>query len=209
MSSVAYQFQGLTNIYFYVSYVLQGLRRFYSFNVGTVVKIGTGLVGFFAHLWKFIVQLGFLIAKYQLIVFSAINSLLSKIISFSPSTSFLSDIATIEGVIIGIAVPLSYEIIARLSDRYHSDVITRKFRERFEIKFLPWVLAVNITIIVIIKFVEGTNFHSTIWIPVAWFLLVGFIIIAIWILRFFHILVMHADPDYLINELSRDANNVF
>ncbi|MBU1617099.1 MAG: hypothetical protein KKF06_04925 [Candidatus Margulisbacteria bacterium] len=134
-------------------------------------------------------------------------SLFDKIAKYSPNSGFLSDIAMVEGVIIGIAIPLSYEIIARLSDRYNSDVITRKFRDKPEIKYLPCFLAINLLVIVVIKFIEGTGIYHKMWAPIAWGLLIGFIIIAAWLLRFFHLLVMHADPDYILRELSEDANN--
>ncbi len=48
---------------------------------------------------------------------SNLKALFSPLTNFTPTPNFLSDIAAFEAVVIGLAIPLSFEIISRMSER--------------------------------------------------------------------------------------------
>lgn len=158
------------------------------------------------HVKDIILQIAVFVNSIIYPIFSIATFGFNKIVNYSPNPGFISEVAVIEGVVVTIAIPLSCEIIGRLSDRYHSDVITRKFRNKLEIRFLPWFLVFNLFAIIILKFIEGSNTFKMVWVPFAWTILICFVFLGAWLLRFFYLLIMHTDPDYILNELSKDAN---
>jgi len=67
------------------------------------------------------------------------------------NTSFLSDTAAFQAVIIALLIPLSIEIISKISERYKSDVITKSFTKSLENKIFPYILLFNIALTISLK----------------------------------------------------------
>ena len=55
-----------------------------------------------------------------------ISILISKF-NFNPN--FLSDIAALEAMIVAIAIPLSFNIISMISEKYQSEVISKRYAQ--------------------------------------------------------------------------------
>jgi len=54
-----------------------------------------------------------------------------------PNSSFLQSVIAFEAAIMGIAYPVTLDIVSRISDRYESNVIGERFSEEVFIKLLP------------------------------------------------------------------------
>ncbi len=154
--------------------------------------------------------LGF--AKAHQIAFSAIPkysikfSWLHRLGELTPNPKFLSDVAAFEAVIIAFLVPLSIEIISKISERYTSNVITRSFESHWGNKILPPFLLINIVAAIILRFLfqDGTN--SLTWKIVAWIVLFFLLFIAFVVWRVItRIKIFMSDTTYVINQLYLDV----
>ncbi|MBD2693509.1 hypothetical protein [Anabaena catenula] len=138
-------------------------------------------------------------------IFYWIQSCLNWIISLSPNTSFLSDIVAFQGAIIAIAIPLSLEIISRISERYNSGVITKKFSQESEIKLLPILLTIDIIAAIILKFFIPADSISGYWKIIAWITFIVFIFTIYILYKFFATLRRYiTDTNFLLDELFND-----
>lgn len=72
--------------------------------------------------------------------------------TFSPSLDFASDVIAYQAAIIAIAIPLSLEIISRISERYQSGVITKEFNRQWQLGLL---LLLGIVVLVLSYFVNN------------------------------------------------------
>lgn len=137
--------------------------------------------------------------------------ILQSITNFTPTPNFLSDIAAFEAVVIGLAIPLSFEIISRISERYQSEVITKRFLQDWEIRWLPIFLIVNIIIAISLRFFIPENFTYSLWKILAWLTFVGFLFIAsIFLFKFLPKLKRYmTDTDFILNELFNEAEKLF
>ncbi len=131
---------------------------------------------------------------------------ISEYIKTNPSMTAFSDIIAFEAVVIAIAIPLSFDIVSRISERYQSEVIANHFSQYWEIKILPWVLISNIVFSISVKFVlkdtMSQNISSAInWIVFLWFL--GGIFV-LW--RFVNRLKQYViNPHFVLEELLDEA----
>jgi hypothetical protein len=75
--------------------------------------------------------------------------------AFNPDPTFLSNIAAIEAVIIAIAIPLSLEIVSKISERYQSEIISKKFFQSCTVTLLPKLLVLNIIVAVSLIFFKS------------------------------------------------------
>jgi hypothetical protein len=124
----------------------------------------------------------------------------------TPNPTFLSDVAAFEAVIIAFLVPLSIEIISKISERYNSDVITRSFENNWENKILPPFLLVNITIAVVLRFFLQDDISSIAWKIFAWVILLFFLYIAFAVWRVINrIKTFMSDTQSVINQLCKDV----
>lgn len=85
------------------------------------------------------------------------------LVDFMPEPSFLSDIAAFESVILAFLVPLSIDIISKISERYKSDVITYLFQKPWQIRYLPLILLINIVLTIGLRFLMEDGAHSSTW----------------------------------------------
>lgn len=124
----------------------------------------------------------------------------------TPNPTFLSDIAAFEAAIIAFLVPLSIEIISKISERYNSDVITRSFENNWENKILPPFLLINIVAAIILRFLVQDDIRSVAWKILAWIVLFVFIYIAFAIWRVINrIKTFMSDTKSVINQLYEDV----
>lgn len=143
---------------------------------------------------------------YTLPKFSIDFSWLTWLGKTTPNPTFLSDIAAFEAAIIAFLVPLSIEIISKISERYNSDVITRSFENNWENKILPPFLLVNIVAAIVLRFLVQDGTDSLIWKIFAWIVLFVFIYIAFAIWRVItRIKIFMSDTKSVVNQLYQDV----
>lgn len=135
------------------------------------------------------------------------DCILSFLSDFTPSPAFLTDVAAFEGIILAIAIPLSLEIVSRVSERYQSEVISKKFIREWPIKLLPLLLIFNIFMAIALKFFMPNNPTSANWKLFAWITFAGFLIIAsIFLFGFIAKLKNYmADPEFILENLFNEA----
>lgn len=140
-----------------------------------------------------------------------IGAIMSAIISFTPTPNFLSDIAAFEAVVVGLAIPLSVEIVSRISERYQSEVITKKFIQNWEIKWLPIFLIVNIIIAIALRFFVHDNPVLATWKILSWITFIGFLFIAvIFLFKFLPKLKRYmTDTNFILDEFFNEAEKLF
>lgn len=129
----------------------------------------------------------------------------------SPNVSFLSDVAAFEAAVIAFLVPLSIEIVSKLSERYQSDVIIRAFEDSIENKYLPLILIINIIIAIVLRFfINDDTDDCLLWKIIAWLILVGFVFIACAILKIIRrIKVFMSDTQAVIDQLYKGIESAF
>lgn len=134
------------------------------------------------------------------------SSWLNWLGGISPNPTFLSDAAAFEAVIIAFLVPLSIEIISKISERYNSDVITRSFENNWENKILPPFLLINIAFAIALRFFVQDDIQSVAWKVFAWIILLVFLYIAFAVWRVVNrIKTFMSDTQSVINQLYEDV----
>ncbi len=132
--------------------------------------------------------------------------ILSFLSDFTPSPAFLTDVAAFEGIILAIAIPLSLEIVSRVSERYQSEVISKRFIREWPIKLLPILLILNILMAVALKFFMPNNPTTPVWKLLAWITFAGFLIIASIFFIFIAKLKRYmTDPEFVLDNLFNEA----
>lgn len=102
-------------------------------------------------------------------------SVIRFFISVTPNPKFLSDVAAFQAVILAFLLPLSIEIISRLSERYKSEVVSSLFKNRWENILFPYVLIFNIILAVVMRFFVDDNFNNGLPLFLAWLVLLVFL----------------------------------
>ncbi len=137
-----------------------------------------------------------------------IDSVISFFGPVTPNPSFLSDVAAFEAAIIALLVPLSIEIVSKISERYNSDVITRAFEGSWGNKILPPFLLINVVAAVFLRFIvqeQGLN-DLLIWKISAWAVFLIFMVVAFAIWRvIIRIKIFVGDPKAVIDQLYKDV----
>ena len=81
---------------------------------------------------------------------------------------------------VAILIPLSIEIISRISERYNSKVLIYVFLKHGRYKILSPLLLFNLVVLIILKFFMTKEYtNSLVWKIIAWIMLFIFIIIVI------------------------------
>ncbi|MBI4743313.1 MAG: hypothetical protein HY776_00510 [Actinobacteria bacterium] len=149
----------------------------------------------------------FRVHNYLSINFLEININLTWFSKITPNPTFLSDVAAFEAIIIAFLVPLSIEIISKISERYNSDVITRVFESGLWNKTLPPFLLINIVAAILLRFLVKDNADSLIWKITAWIVMLMFLYIAFAIWRMIlRIKAFMGDTKHIVNQLNKDVN---
>lgn len=116
----------------------------------------------------------FLSAKFSLNHLGNL-SVIRFFISVTPNPKFLSDVAAFQAVILAFLLPLSIEIISRLSERYKSEVVSSLFKNRWENILFPYVLIFNIILAIVMRFFVDDNFNNGLTLFLAWLVLLVFL----------------------------------
>lgn len=138
------------------------------------------------------------------------SEILKFIIHFIPNQNFLSDIAAFEAVVIGLAMPLSFDIVSRISERYQSEVITKKFLQNWEINLLPVLLIISIISAISLRFFVPDDPVGTIWKIIAWTTFAVFLFIAgIFLFKFLPKLKHYMiDTEFILKNLFNEAKEL-
>ncbi len=131
-----------------------------------------------------------------------------QIVGFSPNADFLSDVAAFEAAVISFAIPLSIDMISRISDRYQSSVMSRRFEGEKINRLFPIALLVTISLAIILRFRVGDEAASMAWKIVAWIFLLISLATACWIYKFIQLLRSYASNEsFLVKKLLDDAKS--
>jgi len=135
-----------------------------------------------------------------------ISILISK---FNFDSNFLSDIAAFEAVIVAIAIPLSFNIVSVISEKYQSEVISKRYTQEWSVKFLPIFLIFNIAIAITLRFFDKQGFSLIIWRIFNLVAFILFIIITlILLIKFIPRLRCYMEgPKFILSELFDEAEN--
>jgi len=119
---------------------------------------------------------------------------------------FLSDIVTFEIAIFAFLIPLSFEMISRISERYNSEIITSFFGRK--------VLPLRIQIFILLSSVLTILYGLTGWVSsqkaiLAWLVILPiilFFLVIYFITKFLiHFRLYLTSPEVILNELFEDA----
>lgn len=149
------------------------------------------------------------IGSFKLWVTQSYRFLWNFFSSFTPDIAFLSDVVAFQGAVIAIAYPLSLEIVSRISERYSSNVITRKFSNEWSVRILPSLLIANVIIAVLLKFIYSDSLRQLLLKTLAWLSIIMFFISNILLIIFFKTIRNYAvNSKYLINQLLNDMKKL-
>lgn len=124
---------------------------------------------------------------------------LLSFLHYCPRPEFLADIVTFEGVMVAVAMPLGYEIVTRISERYESDVISKQFAKSIYPKMLLlWPLS-NLLLCIILQFSYVGK--CTIWGYATWLALISFLPPVCLFIRFVHTVYKYTtQTEYILKE---------
>lgn len=129
----------------------------------------------------------------------------------TPSVDALVDIATIEGVLITIALPLSFEIISRISDRYGSEAVIKAFLSEWVNRVLLIYLIINVIVVVFISEIASSLEHSSLmaWKIIAWSIFITFALGLLFFIIFTRRLNDYiTKPTYVTDKLADKADEI-
>jgi hypothetical protein len=143
--------------------------------------------------------------EIQQLIANYFKPYLELILNIQANPAFLSDIAAIEAAIIAFLVPLSIEIISKISERYNSDVITRAFTRKWENRILTPFLLVNIFIAVTLRLFIKDDSNAIWWTFTSLIVLVLFMFVAFLIWKVINnIKTFMSDVKWVLNQLYED-----
>lgn len=177
---------------FFIGYFL-GLARLHD----TVTK---------NFIWKYLQQLYSQISS-RLIDSAWMNLALNWFATFSPSLGFLSDVIAYQAAVVAIAIPVSLEIISRISERYQSGVITQEFSKQWQLQILFPLVLIDALVAVTLKFFIPSDPIAGFWKFLAWLVFLAFIITNVILVFFFNTLQQYTTDtkfllDHLFNEIT-------
>lgn len=133
---------------------------------------------------------------------------LASILSRSPNVNFLTDVAAFGSAILAFLIPLSTEMISKLSERYKSEAIARTYIKEWINKLFPFLLVSNILLAVILRFFSLENSNSQVWKIFSWALLILFILTTFLTLYFFSLLRKYlSDIKFVIEKISHKIDD--
>ncbi|MCK4655294.1 MAG: hypothetical protein KAU01_12705 [Candidatus Cloacimonetes bacterium] len=141
--------------------------------------------------------------------FSLIKNLISWFEKFSPNLRAFALIITFEAAVVAILIPLSLEMISKISERYKSKVITNLFIKHRVIKFLPLLLITNIITAISLKFFVNKELLLPVFVKIiVLFIYILFIIIALNLLSFIKILKKYiTQDDFIIKKFFEEIDD--
>jgi hypothetical protein len=107
-------------------------------------------------------------------IFIFLLGIIKKILYFFsnsiPNSAFLSDIATFEGILIGVAIPISLQVVSWTVDRYKDQEIAQFFIKEPLYKIQYLLLLPNIAIVIFLRFLNISNLIF-LWFIFLWLIL--------------------------------------
>lgn len=76
---------------------------------------------------------------------------------FQVESSFVSDILAVETALLAFLIPLSFDIITRVSDKYNSRTIAKQFKNEPFFRMLLYLLFGNVVFLVLLSFFDVAN----------------------------------------------------
>ncbi|WPX08075.1 hypothetical protein [Anaerocellum danielii] len=113
--------------------------------------------------------LNFLQDIFFMCVLSWLTFLSNLMRNIVPDTSFLSDIATFEGVLIGITIPLSLQIVSWTADKYKDQELATFFTKELIYKIQLFFLLPHIAFVIVLRFLYVKNIFALLIIFI-WFI---------------------------------------
>lgn len=154
-------------------------------------------------------QISSSVASFFLHILSMFSNLWGLLKSLPINPSGLSDVAAFSAVIIGLWIPLSIEIITRISDRYKSEVIVTLFERRWQNRWLPRVFIFNLLLTVLLRFFIPEKEISTLEIILSWLSIIIFITSCAFLVNSIKIVKIYTyKTDYILQELINDAKKI-
>jgi hypothetical protein len=86
-----------------------------------------------------------------------LHRILMLLTSIVPSNEFLSDVAALEGVLIGVAIPISLQVVIWTADRYKDHEIAKFFTDEPLYRWQYFLLLSNIGIAILFRFLDISN----------------------------------------------------
>lgn len=87
--------------------------------------------------------------------FETLYSVIDFILEPSTKITFISEVVAFASAVIALAIPLSHDIISRISEKYHSDYIIELFEQERSVKSLTPTLLITILLAVLSLFLEN------------------------------------------------------
>ena len=133
---------------------------------------------------------------------------MKAIFEYIPNPNFLLAIATVEAAILAFLIPLSFEMITKISERYQSEVVSEPFRRELVNRVLPICLIYNIVMAVVLIYFDDMRHASILWQTVAQVSLLIFLSIAVMIAVFIDKLKSYmTNIDIILDKLFDEAEN--
>lgn len=125
---------------------------------------------------------------FRVDIWDVLSKMVSWASNFGASRDFFIQVLTFEGIILTIAVPLSLDMVSRVSERYQSSVVTRRFRSKYPVIFLPSVLLFKVTALIITLFFAPETSLVGAWKALSWLTLASFLAVVFLIIGYYRVL---------------------
>jgi len=102
------------------------------------------------------------------------EKLINFIIKLAPTPDFLSDIAAFEGILIGVSIPISLQVVSWVVDRYRDQEIAQFFIKEPLYRAQYLLLLPNIIIAIFLRFLNISN-SLILWLIFFWLVINIFI----------------------------------
>ena len=146
---------------------------------------------------------------YKIDVWGFTSAILSWAANFSTSKDFLLQVLTFEGIILTVAVPLSLDMVSRVSERYQSNVVTKRFRSSGAVILLPFVLLFKVTAIIVGLFFIPDRGLTGILVILSWCVLISFLVIVALVIQYYRVLRQYMSEEsskIILQDLVADAS---
>ncbi len=95
-------------------------------------------------------------------------SWLSWLGQITTNSTFLSDVAAIEGILIGVSIPIALQVVSWSADRYKDQEIAKFFTNELLYRIQYILFLSNIVLVLLLRFLDIKNF-LVMWIIFLWF----------------------------------------
>lgn len=97
--------------------------------------------------------------------------LVTFLINYTPSSDFLSDALAFEGILIGVTIPISLQVVSGMAERYRDQEIAKIFIDELLYRAQYILFFLNIGSSIFVKFWNGATIPTfVLWILFLWFI---------------------------------------